>query len=303
MSKVKVSIIVPTHQRHSSLKELLGSLESQELPENQWEVLVVSNLDDSKTQALCLETSLANCLYYFVGQVGVNRARNKGIARARGEVLLFIDDDCMFPDPGYLGRLVQMHCRHENIHGLGGRYLLATETSHWVARAYQVNTDRWLDHSLGEGPNSPQLLGGCASYKREVFQRGYLFDENVVFGGAETGLNARLVRAGFQLYILPELSLIHKPEIHLAEFLKKAFLQGVGARRDLKITWVAPRGETSSLPSTWSVAPPPKALVLKGLLLAFDFAFQVGYLYFEERQKKKLASPSSGHLPGAPIIS
>ena len=40
------SIIIPTHRRHRPVLNLLSSLENQDFPKNEFEILIISNLPD-----------------------------------------------------------------------------------------------------------------------------------------------------------------------------------------------------------------------------------------------------------------
>lgn len=92
-----LSIIIPTFARRRQVLRLLGSIRRQWAPP-EFEAIVVSNLED-----LGLKRDLAGYDARFrllsSGKIGVNRARNFGVEAARGDILLFLDDDCFIDDP------------------------------------------------------------------------------------------------------------------------------------------------------------------------------------------------------------
>jgi glycosyltransferase involved in cell wall biosynthesis len=87
----KVSVIIPTYNRAATVQKAIESVLAQTVTD--LEVIVVDDgsLDDTGT---ILGRIYANRIRYFaqVNQ-GVSAARNKGIAKARGEWVAFLDSD------------------------------------------------------------------------------------------------------------------------------------------------------------------------------------------------------------------
>lgn len=94
------SIIVATCNRAASLAETLQSMASLRVPENlPTELIVVDNGSKDGTTELLRVTRFANLTFRHVlePKPGKANALNAGIAAARGEVLLFTDDDVRVP--------------------------------------------------------------------------------------------------------------------------------------------------------------------------------------------------------------
>ncbi len=285
---MKLSLIVPSHHRFEEIKDLLKEIPLQNLDENAFEVLIVSNLEDPKLRSLCKDSSLVNVFYHQVGQVGVNRARNLGIEYSRGEILLFIDDDCRFPDPDYLGRVIEAHQKYPDTLGIGGRYIPPETLTH-LEFAYFLNSDLWLSQSLFEDNKTRNLIGGCASYKKKAFARGLRFDPEIEFGGSETDFNIRLQKEGFELRLIDELDLIHKVDLTFRNFLKKAFKQGVGARRrdenGIHLGQFYNDRRVDSQQAHRSTPQQYRFWLVGFYLWVFDISFQIGYRYFDEKKR------------------
>lgn len=92
MYQPKVSIIIPTHNRHDKLAETVAGLRCQTLPGTEYEVLVV---DDGSAPPVALTGELENPVCCVLRLEGIERsaARNTGAAAAQGRVLVFLDDD------------------------------------------------------------------------------------------------------------------------------------------------------------------------------------------------------------------
>lgn len=103
MVRPDVTVVIPAHNRTAALRNCLASLERQTLARDAFEVIVVDDgsmppiaeditefLDDEHTRLLRHEHAQ-----------GAGQARNFGAASARGELLVFLDADCLC-HPGLL---------------------------------------------------------------------------------------------------------------------------------------------------------------------------------------------------------
>lgn len=93
-----VSIIVPTYRDWHALRSCLEALGEQSMPAQEFEVLIVENAGESQPHDLTLP---GNARLLHEPSPGSYAARNRGIAEARGDVLAFLDADCI-PVPGWL---------------------------------------------------------------------------------------------------------------------------------------------------------------------------------------------------------
>jgi glycosyltransferase involved in cell wall biosynthesis len=101
----RVSIIVPTHNRLPLLRSALASIEAQSFRD--FEVIVVNDGSTDGTaewlRTKCPSVSVVD----LVPSGGAGAARNRGVERATGELLAFLDDDDVW-HPSYLA--VQVAC-------------------------------------------------------------------------------------------------------------------------------------------------------------------------------------------------
>ncbi len=94
IDEIDVSVIVPTRSRPDQLAHLLESLAGQTFPRERTEIIVV---DDGSPDELKLDTRYFPFHARRLEQTpqGPASARNHGARRARGELLAFVDDDCV----------------------------------------------------------------------------------------------------------------------------------------------------------------------------------------------------------------
>ncbi len=94
----QISYIIPAHNAEKDILRCVDSIIGQTAVS--FEIIIVENGSVDKT--LELAHSLAekdNRINVTTSEVGVSNARNKGIEKAQGKYLCFVDqDDCMLPD-------------------------------------------------------------------------------------------------------------------------------------------------------------------------------------------------------------
>lgn len=228
-----LSVVIPTHQRFERLLRCLRSLARQTMDWRSVQVIVVTNLEEPLVRQYLSEAKWPLRLeLHATGQVGVNRARNKGLSFVQAPVVLFLDDDCELLDKRHFEKIIALHAHHEDTIAIGGGYQAPGQQSHY-ARAYHEISQQWFHDNQSPGGASTDLLGGNVSYKTAWLRdQNLFFDESIEFGGAETELHRRLLAQNLKLKALaPEV--LHHLEIDRAGFYKKAFLQGRGRKQSL----------------------------------------------------------------------
>lgn len=221
-----LSIVIPTLNRPQSLVKLVTSLKSQNIASSQREILVVYN---NSTEAL--HSPLHNDAEVRVlaaPKPGVNNARNHGAREARGDVILFIDDDCVADDPYFLQSHFESHQLHPQQPAVGGPYRLTKKASLWD-QIYQANNEQWIESNRLGPHESLALLGGNTSYKASVFRQGLYFTEEISYGGSETPLNTLLSLQKGPLGYFESLAITHETQMDWTSLIRKAYRQGQGA--------------------------------------------------------------------------
>jgi glycosyltransferase involved in cell wall biosynthesis len=121
----KVSLIVCTRDRATRLPDFLARIRLLESPRCDWELILVDHASTDGTPDLieAFATGAPFRVQHLRSMArALSGAKNEALARARGDILAFTDDDC-YPRPDFLCALVDVFAEH--LDGVvGGRVVL-----------------------------------------------------------------------------------------------------------------------------------------------------------------------------------
>jgi glycosyltransferase involved in cell wall biosynthesis len=98
--EIKVSVVIPTFRRVELLERCVNALLTQHCPEA-FEVIIVTDGPDRRTTDFFQSSHYKLRVISLEEKRGPAAARNKGWKTAKGELIVFTDDDCI-PSPGLL---------------------------------------------------------------------------------------------------------------------------------------------------------------------------------------------------------
>lgn len=139
----KLSVIIPTYRRPTILAECLRHLERQTIASD-LEVIVVSDGQDAGTRTVGSEAMNVEYRFFEVPKSQQGAARNKGVAEARGEYVLFIGDD-IFLEQGACEAHLKAHERGKMNDECGTFAVLGCTT--WDPTVGITPVMRWLERS------------------------------------------------------------------------------------------------------------------------------------------------------------
>jgi hypothetical protein len=125
MSSPGISIVVPTANRSTELEATLETIYAQDFPPSDFEVLVVENGPEGDARRVTARAASAHpnhaTRYLHEPVPGLLSGRHRGALEARGEILVFVDDD-IDAAPGWLAAIADSFS-DPDIDLLGGRSL------------------------------------------------------------------------------------------------------------------------------------------------------------------------------------
>lgn len=223
---MKVSIIIICDRiREDKLNRLLRGLKPQ-LSRFQTEVLLIHETNHRVTLP-----SLPCKIHYFPipPQRGIPFNRNQGIKRARGKIIVFIDDDCWVTKQ-WLASLINP--------------LLKDKKAWATTGGTKVPPSNFLGDciaalgfpgggSLGfekmwkvvNGLTNHLSVGNCA-LRKEIFDKVGLFDESLKLGAEDAEFSVRLERTGILINYVPEAYAFHEARTTLSSFFRWQLRRG-----------------------------------------------------------------------------
>ena len=229
------SVVIPTYNRPLEIESCLIALSQLDYPHDLYEVIVVD--DGSKVSLRSVVDKVENRLSVKLNvklieqqNAGPAAARNRGVAEANGDYLVFTDDDCM-PDSQWL-RQFAIALEKSPTAMVGGRTINALPDN-----LYSSASQALIDYlySYYNGATS-DVSGGVffasnniAMVKSQFLEIGG-FDVSFPLAAAEDrNLCDCWQQAGYPMQYVPSATIQHAHALSLRSFWRQHFGYGRGA--------------------------------------------------------------------------
>lgn len=289
-----ISVVIATHRRSGQLHECLRSLNQQMLSQD-WEVIVVQDGEDEPLDPMpeqIVRRAPVRC--FQQPHAGCGPARDRGAREARGNYLLFADDDCTFP-ADWLSAVAERVKRHGACL-LAGRPLNALPDN-----PYSQATHAIIDYLLARYNAMPDrarlAVGGCLGVPREAFFRVGGFGRDFTLRAAEDrDFSDRWSDGGGQIVYAPEVVVYHAHPLTFRSFVRQHVHYGRGALVYYRVRALGKRGSSRTEPpsfylglflSAWQVERGWKAWRLAMLLGISQAAHVAGFLLESTAERRR----------------
>jgi mycofactocin system glycosyltransferase len=211
-----VSILVPARGRPAETRACVGSLLALDYPADRLEIVIIDDASDPP-----LGEALAGMPVRLIRQAtntGQSGARNRAATEAHGDLVAFIDNDCL-AEPGWLRALVP-HFDDPTVGIVGGR-VVAPRVTGPIAAFEAVRSPLDMGSYGGEvGPAEavPYLPTCNLIVRREVLRSVGGFDQAMALG-EDVDFVWRTGQAGWRAWYAPEGRVIHHHRIQLWSLL------------------------------------------------------------------------------------
>ena len=129
----QASVVIATHNRATELADCLAALARQSQPD-QFEVVVVDNGSQDATPDVIARFASERLRGVFVADPNRAKARNAGISAARGDIVIFCDDDTIAPRD-FVAEHMRAHAARGARVVVSGPIINVPDASHLVAPA------------------------------------------------------------------------------------------------------------------------------------------------------------------------
>ncbi len=183
-----ITFLISTYNRREVLLQTLRRLVDCGLPREQFEIIIVDNASGDGTVDAIIEENLGVRLIALQRNKGPC-AKNVGLAHARGEFVIFLDDDS-FPEGNSLQRMVAHFRRYES---LGAAVFTVT-----------------LPDGTRECSAYPSVFIGCGTgFRRIALEQVGGLPEDFFMQAEEYDLSLRLMDAGWDVRMFDDLHVTH----------------------------------------------------------------------------------------------
>lgn len=217
-----LTAIICTYNRARYVGKLLESIAANDLAKTEYELLLVDNNCTDNTREVCESFAAAHpdviFRYTTESEQGLSAAKNRGIKEAKGDIIVYIDDDALV-DPWYLRTYAEWFATHPETMACGGPIEPLYETSEpdWMTPYTKALLTAWMNYGekVREYPRGRYPGGGNAAYRKEVFEQVGGFNTALgrkggnLMGSEEKDIFDKMHTLNMQILYLPEPVLHH----------------------------------------------------------------------------------------------
>lgn len=196
---MRVSVVVPTHNRPDLLDRCLTALAEQDFDPDEYEIIVADDAASEATRQRVGEWTDQSLVAFRYATPTINHgpaaARNAGWRLARGAIIAFTDDDCV-PDPRWLAE--GMAAMEAGADAVSGRVIVPLP-------------DRPTDYERdAAGLQGAEFVTANCLVRREALEAVGGFDERYAAAWREdSDLQFSLLERGFRIVSAPRAVVVH----------------------------------------------------------------------------------------------
>ena len=225
--RLSLSIVVPTYRRANSLGRLVDALMPQIGSRPDRELIIVNDGGHDAGYDSAIARHRAGLTYLVAARNGgPGAARNLGAKAAKGDFLVFIDDDCVAP-PDWLDTLATILADHPEFDAVGGQTQPLISARPGFFERLLIEAGCYPNPIYYDG-FLIVMVSACLAVRRSVFDRLGGFDERLVLAAEDRNLTTRLRLARTTLAIAPLWFVFHDMAATPRQHFRRFFNYGRG---------------------------------------------------------------------------
>ncbi|MBZ0333688.1 glycosyltransferase [Marinobacter sp. AL4B] len=192
-----VSILIPAFNEDKNISRCILSIDEQDYPKERYEVIVMDNGSTDRTTKIATElgVTVIDASGLLIGGV-----RNAGAKVAKGDILAYIDADCLAPK-NWIQSGVSLLYLESDIGAVGGGCDIGPSAS-WVERAWVIN------RPYIEATYVKILATGSFFITKDTFEKVGGFNETVR-AGEDTEISKEIIVNNKKLILSSAIRVIH----------------------------------------------------------------------------------------------
>lgn len=210
-----ISIIIPSYNSELTIERCLASLQNQTYG-GQCEIILVDSSID-KTVQIVEDKFPQVRLFHFPTKTDPGTARNHGVKNSKGDLVLFIDSDCI-AEPDWMEKMECYHREHPEVAAIGGSVVNGNHEDDLVGLVGYISEFREFLPQQPQGfVRSVPTLN--ISYKRWVFERHGFFDPHY-YPQEDLVFNHNITSNGEKILFIPEIKVRHHHRSETSHYLR-----------------------------------------------------------------------------------
>ena len=238
-----VSVVVPCFQAESTLALCLGALAAQRYPRDRYEVIVVDDGSTDGSRAI----ARAHPVRLVEGEHrGASAARNRGVAASEGELVVYVDADCVV-GPDFVDGHARAYRRTGGKALVGGAIEMYEPGATWVSYCDHYSSKWYMQHPRASTARTLEYLHTTnLGLPRAILDAVGPLDETLPTG-EDVEFCSRVREAGIAMVFDPAIVAFHIARPSLGRYLRRHYRWGAHAvplrarRKNLAYSWMFPR--------------------------------------------------------------
>lgn len=216
MKKVIASVIIPNWNGKHLLDDCLQSLKKQTFKEI--EVIVVDNGSTDGSVSFLENKYPWVKIVAFDKNYGFAKAINKGVLESSGEYVIFLNNDTAV-DKKWVQELVKCISKHKDMFSINPKILNFFDHQKIDGVGIEINevgqarSIGWEQQDTGQFNKEMEIFGatgGAALFRKDIFLKAGMFDENYFMYSEEVDLAFRAQFLGYKSFYCPKAVVYHK---------------------------------------------------------------------------------------------
>ena len=214
-----ISVIIPAYNSEKTIGDCLEALLNQNYPSEEYEIIVVDDGSTDRTREIV--KSFRRVRLIEQKHRGPAAARNLGVKKSKGSIILFTDSDCI-PSKDWIKYMVEPF-KNKDVVGVQGTYRTYNKES-MIARfaGYEI------EERHKKMKREIDFVGTfSAAYRKHIFETFGGFDTSFsMASGEDSELSFKMSDAGLRMVFQPKAIVYHRHPDSLKKFLRQKFWRG-----------------------------------------------------------------------------
>jgi GT2 family glycosyltransferase len=215
-----VSIVIPTRDKRALLQTTLESIWAR-TDYDRYEIIILDNQSSDPDAVQYLQSLGSRCqVHQWTKPFNYSALNNFGVRHARGEQLLFLNNDVEVIHPDWLTALLE-HAQRPDVGAVGAKLLYADGRIQHAGVVVGINRvaanafRSWPGEAIGHPRladftrNCSAVTGACMMVPRRVFEEAGGFDEDLRVVLNDVDLCLKIRQRGYLVVYTPHALLFH----------------------------------------------------------------------------------------------